>query len=346
MKIYWLAVHKTPYNEFLFEELKKNWDISIIYEKSHIKNLNFELEKSKLLNFRLYKNLIFSKDLVIITGWNSFLKISIILMRGIFKLPTMLWTDTVKENVYEVSIINEAKRILLSRLDAIITTGDIGVQRFKASKIKPGRVEVYSLPFFVPIPTVAKETISKDGVINFLMVNRLIPRKGIEDTIRVIEGLKNQGFKISLRIAGLGPLEHNLRTIIKNLSLENEAELVGWLSREELMSYMLASDYLIHLPSKIDPFPLVVLESLALGLPVISNRFAGSALERINQGKNGLLVPCDVSTIVSTLIVENIHLQSRKGKMQSQAREQSLTWNGDMARKMFNEVLNKVYGSN
>ena len=47
------------------------------------------------------------------------------------------------------------------------------------------------------------------------------------------------------------------------------------------------------LPSKFDPWPLVVLESCAAGLPVIATEYCGSTVENVRNLYNGLVVSGD-----------------------------------------------------
>ena len=127
------------------------------------------------------------------------------------------------------------------------------------------------------------------GVIELLLVSRLVKRKGILETIDSLEEytrLRSQ-VKISLTICGDGPLKNSL---VERSSVTNDSFKVivkGWIDNEKMRNLMDEADYLIHLPSEHDPYPLVVLEALASRLPVISNSFAGSAVSEIIDGING-----------------------------------------------------------
>jgi glycosyltransferase involved in cell wall biosynthesis len=89
-------------------------------------------------------------------------------------------------------------------------------------------------------------------------------------------------------IIGQGSMESLLRERIAALDLRDVAHMIPF--TDELAPVMGALDVLVHPAVGTDAFPLVVLEALASGKPVVASRLDGIP-EEIQDGRHGLLVP-------------------------------------------------------
>jgi glycosyltransferase involved in cell wall biosynthesis len=93
---------------------------------------------------------------------------------------------------------------------------------------------------------------------------------------------------------GDGPLRDELSAQIDRLQLANVVNLVGSMPHEELMERM-GSAAMVVLPSIetadgfMDGIPNILIESLALAVPVVSSRLSGIP-ELVVEGETGLLV--------------------------------------------------------
>ena len=104
-------------------------------------------------------------------------------------------------------------------------------------------------------------------------VRRITFKNGIDTLLEVAELLRNRRDIVFL-IGGDGPDLPLARKIVEDRRLEN-VTLLGPVSAAELPDYYAASD-MFMLPSKAgEGLPLVVLEALASGLPVIATRSGG-----------------------------------------------------------------------
>jgi glycosyltransferase involved in cell wall biosynthesis len=113
-----------------------------------------------------------------------------------------------------------------------------------------------------------------------LYIGRLIYAKGIDLLIRQFQQIKKE-YKNDWRmvIAGNGPLDK----IIPN---STDIQYVGFKSKEDLIGLM-SSSGLFCLPSRWEPWGVVVHESVAAGLPVILSDACGSAEIFLEEGENG-----------------------------------------------------------
>ena len=91
-----------------------------------------------------------------------------------------------------------------------------------------------------------------------------------------------------LRIVGEGELRESLVRMLHSVS--ERVEFVGFRDWDELPGEYSRADVLC-VPSRYDGWGLVVPEGLASGLPVIATDRMGAALEFLETGRNGWLIP-------------------------------------------------------
>jgi glycosyltransferase involved in cell wall biosynthesis len=90
-------------------------------------------------------------------------------------------------------------------------------------------------------------------------------------------------------IVGGGPMEADLRRLIERFRLEEHVTLTGAVSTERLHEELRKARGLV-MPSFAEGLPMVIMESMALGRPVIATYVAGIP-ELVRPGENGWLVP-------------------------------------------------------
>lgn len=105
-------------------------------------------------------------------------------------------------------------------------------------------------------------------------VGRLSPEKGFLDLIEVVKSLQESGFPIDLWIAGDGPQKGELQQRIETLGLRESVRLLGQLGTEAAKRFYQAMDLFV-LNSIREGLPNVLLEAMALEVPVIATRIAG-----------------------------------------------------------------------
>ncbi|HBE18084.1 MAG TPA: colanic acid biosynthesis glycosyltransferase WcaL [Cyanobacteria bacterium UBA11149] len=120
-------------------------------------------------------------------------------------------------------------------------------------------------------------------------VGRLSEQKGHLLLIEAAGKLAAQGFQFKLVLVGDGPLRNQIETRIAQLKLEKHVEITGWASNAEVKQQLLASRALV-LPSFAEGLPVVIMEALALGRPVLSTYVAGIP-ELVEPEVCGWLIP-------------------------------------------------------
>lgn len=117
-----------------------------------------------------------------------------------------------------------------------------------------------------------------------ISVGRLSEPKDYKTTIQAFKILKERGIKEKLFIIGDGNLKEKLNKLIKELDLEGQVFLLGM--KENPYLYMKNADILIH-SSRKEGFPMVLLEGMCVGVPIICSNFKTGAYELIEKERNG-----------------------------------------------------------
>ncbi|MCA9244173.1 MAG: glycosyltransferase [Phycisphaerales bacterium] len=128
-----------------------------------------------------------------------------------------------------------------------------------------------------------------------LMIARLVEKKGVRYAIEAVAKLRAFRERVHLRILGDGPLRSQIESQVKVLKAEGAVELAGWADADEVRAALRDSDALLA-PSvtaadgDMEGIPMVLMEAMAMGVPVISTRHSGIP-ELIENGVSGLLAP-------------------------------------------------------
>jgi len=128
----------------------------------------------------------------------------------------------------------------------------------------------------------------------FLQVSNLVEKKGHEYSIKAFRNYVNKYPEASFTIAGDGSLRENLERLVKQLNLSKNIKFVGKVNPSEVQQYFRNADVFVHhsITSSAgdqEGIPNVIMEAMAMGLPVISSYHAGIP-ELIKSGQNGFLV--------------------------------------------------------
>jgi glycosyltransferase involved in cell wall biosynthesis len=100
-------------------------------------------------------------------------------------------------------------------------------------------------------------------------------------------------------MVGDGPLNGELKNLVSKLGLENEVTFLGWLN--EPHKYIASMDVVAH-PTLQEAFPQIMVETMALQVPLIITKVSGAS-DIVRNGWNGLLIePGSSEPILSALL--------------------------------------------
>jgi glycosyltransferase involved in cell wall biosynthesis len=105
---------------------------------------------------------------------------------------------------------------------------------------------------------------------------------------------------LALIIVGDGPERPRLEATSRTLGMQDRVVFTGAREQSDTLALMAACDLFV-LNSTVEGFPHVVLEALALGLPVIATAVGGTP-EVIRDGETGVLIqPGDEQALASAV---------------------------------------------
>jgi glycosyltransferase involved in cell wall biosynthesis len=102
-----------------------------------------------------------------------------------------------------------------------------------------------------------------------------------------------------LIIGGNGTETNSLKIKTKELNLQNSVDFVGFLAKEQVKNYMKKASMFV-LPSDVETFGVVVIEALAMGLPVVATASGGP--EDIITKETGIIVERDTQSLAKGII--------------------------------------------
>lgn len=276
----------------LYNEIAKQINILVIYTFDHAQGRNKDFYSGEMLFEHIFLSQSTSKRIrqlfgilhntdykeIIIGGWDS---ISM-------WLSAMVSQKQKNALVIESSYIESStsgikgliKRLFLSRITKIYASGlaqrkisdNLG---FKGETIITKGVGVFN---YIKQPPYT----SRDEVRRFLYIGRLVAVKNIEFIIDKF----NKHPELELTIIGFGELEEKLKAMAKD-----NIKFLGAVDNKDLYKHYQRADVFI-LPSKSEPWGLVVEEALNNGTPVMISNKVGCSEEIINS-ENGVVFSLD-----------------------------------------------------
>ena len=115
-------------------------------------------------------------------------------------------------------------------------------------------------------------------------------------------------------LVGDGVLRKKLEKLVSEYKLGQEVILTGW--RDDIQLILSSLDVFV-LTSRWEGLPVVVLEAMAAGLPVVATN-TGGVSEIISEGRTGYLVdPDDVKSMSKRVVelLENVQLRNEIAKL-------------------------------
>jgi glycosyltransferase involved in cell wall biosynthesis len=128
-----------------------------------------------------------------------------------------------------------------------------------------------------------------------LTVARLTPKKGLTTVYRALKIMHQQGVRFRHTLIGDGDDRDATLKLIRDLGLESMTRWCGTLPHDQVINHFRASD-LFMLGCEVaangdrDGIPNVLVESMAMGVPVLATR-TSAIPELVTNGQTGVLVP-------------------------------------------------------
>jgi colanic acid/amylovoran biosynthesis glycosyltransferase len=151
-------------------------------------------------------------------------------------------------------------------------------------------------------------------------VGRLDKQKGQIVLVEATRRLRDAGINCEIVLVGDGPMRPYIEEAIQRAGLQREITITGWIPGDRVKEEIVGSRAMV-LPSFAENMPVVIMEAMALGRPVISTYVAGIP-ELIQPGKTGWLVPAGDEIALSeamrealTAPVDHLATMGAKGRL-------------------------------
>ena len=351
--------HPAPYKVRLFNELSKNFDLHVIFERGSASDRNkgfyfeekYDFATHKIHGIKIGTEGLLSSgvkrhikknnyDLIVMNGYSHYPEMNAISYLKKHKIPYVLYINggTIKK---ESKLKAKIKCHFISGANSYFSPDEESnkyLEYYGANKnviLNYPYSTIYENEIVNEKPN--KDELRKKLGINFEKVfvsaGQLIARKNY---LSLVAEWKKFPRNYGLFLIGDGIQRKEIEELIKRENLTNVI-LTGFLSREKMFEYFKASDAFLF-PSKEDIYGHVINEAMSQGLPVISTDKVNSAKKLIKDNVNGFLLEKLEGEEFEKALNAVLNLDSFANCIQT-ARENTIEKMAEAHVKMMNEVM-------
>ena len=207
-------------------------------------------------------------------------------------LPYLLTNHRQQED-YRLASRNISHHIVVS--DASLASYEAHIATDRLTVIRNG---IYARE---PIAAAMERTqnLASDNAPVLLTVARLTAQKDHATLLRALPQVLRRHPSTMLLLAGSGEEQETLKALAQSLGVAAHIRFLG--QRADVAELVAGSDLFV-LPSLFEGLPLVVLEAMSLGTPVVATRIGGT-LEALGEEHPFFAVPGDVQSLADTIIL-------------------------------------------
>lgn len=313
MKVLWLANIPSPYRVDFFNELGKYCELTVLFEKKASSERDSSWKQYKFENFQgiILKGINIKVDtafcpsvikfilkreydFIIVTNFTDCTgMLAISIMR---KFGVKYWLES--DGGFAKSgkgFTEKVKKHFIEKAELYLSTGTSHDEYY----LKYGAVKekIKNYPFSsIYEKDIMKRILTKEEKIKIrneldiqeekvvLAIGQFIHRKGFDILLKACMELDNT---VGIYFIGGKPPKEYL-DLVGNANIHFKK----FMSKQNILKYCRASDVFV-LPTREDIWGLVINEAFACGIPVVSTERCGAAIQLIQNGRNGYIVPVD-----------------------------------------------------
>jgi len=252
-------------------------------------------------------------------------------------------------HIHEIPTGNRLYEIFSGKIINIISNKVLTVSNSVKShwlkNIDENKIErIYNGIVFKKIDSLIKLEKNQDDFV-ITSVARIIPYKGHKYLIEIAAELIKKSSKFKFLIVGdtlpsYAYYEKSVKQKVANLVLEDQIKFLGF--RQDVLSILKQSNLFIHPAISPDPLPTVLFESLHNDLPTVATNLGG-AIEILDNGNNGLLIPYKDSKKAADLIYEYcVNIKLQKKHLENSKKNFKIKYNPELFNKNILEEVNSL----
>ena len=263
-----------------------------------------------------------------------------------FRIVVSLHGDEIERWFYDYPPIGhtskqklKALRLILKKADAV--TACSGYLLKKAIQLEPS-IAGKGFVIYNGIDLIARESTTpfihqRPYIFSY---GRFTYKKGFDILLKAFAQLMQECPEVDLILAGDGEEKKNLEQLANKLGLQNHVIFYGYAGQEKIRQLLTGCQFVV-VPSRLEPFGMVILEAMASGKAVVATR-SGGPQEIIEEGITGLLVEKENTKALAKAIIRLLKDIDLRNKISIKAKERVKSFS---AKNMAEQYL-KVYKLN
>jgi glycosyltransferase involved in cell wall biosynthesis len=267
------------------ETLRYQYPYQVLFNRSLDSVAFGERRKALFAAFRQFKPTVLN-----ITGYFDWAQVLLMFYARMKGVKVVISSESSSMDHNRSAIKESIKKFIVSRANAFFCFGKSSAEYLESLGVKPSDIAVRKAAVIdeeyikSQYELACAKMGSKNGIKRFIYVGRLAPEKNLELMIRAFS--KVQGENWELLLVGDGAARNHLEELAEELGVTAKTQFAGGLPWYQVPQWLAKSDVLI-LPSKSEPWGLVVNEAMVCGMPVIVSQTCGCVEDLVKNGVNG-----------------------------------------------------------
>ena len=301
--------------------------------------------ESKNNLIKLLKHL-HNSNLVIITGWHTFIHVFLLLLSRLMNIKVALWFDIPDKPKHNISYY--IKAFILRLANFILITGKPGIKlledwyKVERNKIKdfPYLYSIVDIENIKKININRKLQLQKRDKIRVFISNRFEHRKGYQTLYTAFQILDKKTLDhFIINISGTGSKFEMYKNSFEEL--DSNINFLDWLSYEDYLLEMDKCDVFIHASSH-EPYGIPPMDAMSRGKLVISSSGVFSCLDRIVSGRNGYIFTKDNPYELANLLISIVNNKKQIYLLGERAMNTSLIYSFNYNLQTIEDVFDSV----
>ncbi|MEP0918344.1 glycosyltransferase family 4 protein [Leptolyngbya sp. DQ-M1] len=225
-------------------------------------------------------------DVVVLNGYQNLMSQLILRFYG-ERVPCIFWGEKM---VGESSgIKGQLQKVFSAALNRCAAIAAIGSRAQQDYQQRFPKHPIFNIPYYCNLSEFQSSIERPRKPITILFCGQMIERKGVDLLLQAFDRLIQSGTQARLLLVGR---EAELPEMMRSLSSKTQQQIdyAGFHDPEYLPQFFKQADLFV-LPSRYDGWGVVVNQAVGAGLPIICSDAVGAAVDLVEPGVNGAIVP-------------------------------------------------------
>lgn len=236
-------------------------------------------------------------DVVVLNGYQNFTA-QFLLWIYASRVPCIFWGEKIVAS--SGGIKGKLQTVLAQALQRCRAIAAIGSRAQQDYQQRFPNHPVFNIPYYCNLSDFQSTVQRPRHPITILFCGQMIERKGVDALLQAFDRLIQSGISARLLLVGR---EAELPQMMQSIPAETQRfiEYAGFRDPEYLPQFFEQADLFV-LPSRYDGWGVVVNQAIGAGLPIICSDAVGAAVDLVEPGVNGAIVPAgDVDALYAAL---------------------------------------------